>query len=65
MENIEEFLEMWKNGEDNYIMENNGTEIRADEYEIITDKGKNSIIDLYYMGEYIAEILLKHIKTIY
>jgi hypothetical protein len=48
-----------------YVVEKNGTEIIADNYDIVWYEGPNSMIHLYYKGYKIAEIRLKDIKMIY
>ena len=65
MESINEFVKMWNEGLVNYIYEHNGTEIVADRYEIIIDRGEDSVIHLYYDYGFVAKILLKNVKTIY
>jgi len=48
-----------------YVVEKNGTEIIADNYDIVWNDGPNSRIALYYKGYKMAEVKLKNIKMIY
>jgi len=73
---LKEFIDYWfpyeKNGKRvkllkhiYYVVEKNGTEIIADNYDIIWYDGPNSIIAFYYKGYKVAEVRLKNIKMIY
>jgi len=71
---LREFSEMWdevdrvtKGRGNKVVIDINGTEIEADNYEVEYYDGVNrdTLIILYHKGEIVAEIKLKYIKGVY